>query len=281
MAQRFRLTLSLLRNYLDYPLRQLFRWRRKGLRLANEPKEDLFSHLPEPGRSQTQKTANRLLTEYHLESMAAASTKDNYRENLYYLEMVESALAAVDPPLPQQLIVGDIGPSHWFYVRALYAALKWWREPAGREVTLTGFEKDAYRVYSDFYSRYDHALAFMDHLPGVEYKPVGFKAQPAAFDVITLFFPFIFMPDHLEWGLPSSMFDPSILLGDAWLSLRQGGLLVIVNQGKAEQQTQLEILKRAGIPVNASFLFDSALYYYDIPRFITVAYHDHDTHHSG
>ncbi len=274
MAQRIRLTLSFLRNYFDYPLRQLFHWQRRGLRLKTETKDALFDNLSEPSRSQTQNTADRLLKEYHLETLEAASTRDNYRENLYYLLMLESALAAVNPPLPQKLVAGDIGPSHWFYVQALYATLKWWNEPAGREVTLTGYEKDAYRVYSDFYSRYDHALVHIGRLAGVKYKPVGFIKQPATFDVITLLFPFIFLPDHLEWGLPRSLFDPSTLLNDAWLSLKKGGLLVIVNQGKAEQQTQLELLKRAGIPVSASFPFYSALYHYDIPRFITVASHE-------
>jgi hypothetical protein len=281
MVQRTRLTLSLLQNFLDYPLRQLFRWRRKGLRSKNESKDGLFKDIAEPNRSKIQNTADRLFKEYHLDALHSASARDNYRENLYYLEMLESAFTAVNPPLPNKIIAGDIGPSHWFYVQALYAALKWWREPAGREVTLTGYERDAYRVYSDFYSRYDHALAHMNHLPGVEYKPIGFTAQPATFDVITLFFPFILMPDHLEWGLPAALFDPSTLLSDAWLSLKQGGVLIVANQGKTEQQTQLELFNRAGIPVSASFPFDSAFYNYDIPRFITVATHAHDTHFSG
>ncbi len=281
MVRRFRLFYSLLRNLFDYPLRQFFHWRRTGLSLKNEPKDALYNDLAEPNRTQAQATAQRLLKEYHLDSLYSSSSNDNYRENLYYLAMLESAFTAVNSKLPDKLTVADIGPSHWFYVQALYAALKWWQNPAGREVSISGYESDAYRVYTDFHSRYDHALAHIDHLPGVEFKPTAFKVQLAAFDVITQFFPFIFLPDHLEWGLPHALFNPSALLVTAWLSLKQGGWLIIANQGKAEHQTQLEHLHRAGIPVNASFLFNSPLYHYDLPRFITVAHREHNTHPSG
>lgn len=269
------------RNILDYPLRQLFHWRRKGLRIKNEPKEGLFSHLSEPDRLRAQTSAARLLENYHLERLFSSSSRDNYRENLYYLSMLESAFNTINPPFPDCLAAADIGSSHWFYVQALFSALKWWQAPSGRKITLTGFEGDAYRVYSDFHSRYDHALAHIGGLADVAYKPIAFFPQPATFDIITLFFPFIFLPDHLAWGLPSSLFDPSTLFKDAWLSLKPGGLLIIANQGEAEQQQQLELLNQAHIPVNVSFPFDSMLYQYDTPRFITIARHEHESHIPG
>lgn len=275
MAQRLFLFFHLLRNMIDYPLRQLFRWKRKGLQITNEDKTSLYNDLAEPNRSQAEVAASRLKDAYHLESLYSASTRDNYRENLYYLTMLESAFSTVLPQFPEKLNAADIGPSHWFYVQGLYAALKWWRCPAGREVTLTGFERDAYRIYSDLYSRYDHALAHIDHLPGVLFIPQAFKAQPAYYHVVTQFFPFIFLPDHLEWGLPPSMFNPSELLAAAWLSIKPGGLLIIVNQGKAEHTAQLEYLHRINIPVQASFVFNSSLYHYDLPRFITIACREH------
>lgn len=281
MIHRIGLYLHSFRNILDYPLRQLFHWRRHGLRFINEPKENLFCHLAEPDRSQTQTIATRLLKEYHLEGLISSSSRDNYRENLYYLSMLESAFNAIIPQFPDCLVAADIGSSHWFYVQALFSALKWWQAPCGRKIILTGFEGDAYRVYSDFHSRYDHALAHIGGLADVAYKPIAFITQPATFDIITLFFPFIFLPDHLEWGLPSSLFDPLSLLKDAWLSLKPDGLLFITNQGETEQQKQLELLNQAHIPVTASFPFESMLYQYDIPRFITIARRDHESHLPG
>jgi len=281
MVRCFYLFGILLRNLFDYPLRQLFHWRRKGLRIKNEPKEDLFAHLEETNHSQTQAIADRLFREYHLDSLYSTSSRDNYRENLYYLSMLESAFTAVNPSLPARLFAADIGPSHWFYVQALYAALKRWRDPEGRDVTLSGFEGDAYRVYADFYSRYDHARAHIADLPGVEFIPFAFRPQPAAYDIITLFFPFIFLKDHLEWGLPATQFDPTALLQNAWLSLKPGGLLIIANQGNSEQQKQHDLFHQLNIPIKTSFLFESPLYQYDIPRFITITCREHNAAHSG
>lgn len=275
MLQRLFLFLHLLRSLIDYPLRQLFRWRRKGLQIINEDKASLYNHLAEPSRSQAEAAASRLREAYHLEPLYSTSTRDNYQENLFYLAMLESAFSTVSPQFPEKLNAADIGPSHWFYVQALYAALKWWRCPAGREVTLTGFERDAYRIYSDLYSRYDHALAHIGRLQGVTYIPVAFKVQPASYHVVTQFFPFIFLSDHLKWGLPPAMFNPSALLVAAWLSIKPGGLLIIVNQGKAEHTAQLEHLRRANIPVQAAFVFNSPLYHYNLPRFITIACREH------
>ncbi|MBN1536487.1 MAG: hypothetical protein JW908_07130 [Anaerolineales bacterium] len=281
MRRKFSLFFHLWRNLLDYPLRQFFRWQRKGLHIKNEAKDALFTCLPEPDHTQAQATAGRLLKEYHLEALYSSSTMDNYCENLYYLEMLESALTILKPSLPDRIAAADIGSTHWFYVQALYAALKWWQYPAGREVALSGYERDAYRVYANFHSRYDHALAHINNLPGVEYKPYAFMIQSSAFDIITHFFPFIFLPDHLEWGLLPWQFNPSELLNTAWLSLKPGGLLIIANQGKEEHQTQLELLNRAGITVNASFPFSSPFYHYDIPRFVCVACREHDHHLPG
>ena len=271
MVRRIYLFFHLVRNLVDYPLRQLFHWRRNGLRLKNESKETLFNDLKEPDSSQAQAAAQRLLETYHLDSLYSNSTQDNYRENLYYLDMLESSLNTGLPHLPPKITAADIGPSHWFYVKALYAALKWWQFPQGREVTLFGFERDAYRVYSDLYSRYDHALAHSNHLLDVTYIPHGFEPQPNSFDIITQLFPFIFLSDHLEWGLPLSLFNPAALLASVWVSLKPGGLLIIANQGKQEHEEQTELLRRVNIPGKASYLFNSLFYRYDQPRYITIA----------
>ncbi len=261
-------------NAIDHPLRQFFRWRRRGLRFRNEPKDRLFAHLPEPDCATAQSSASRLLNDYHLQRFCENSRASNYRENLYYLELLERALNSNTVGLPSQVVAADIGPSHWFYVQALYALLKWWRCAEGRQVTLTGYEADAYRVYTDFYSRYDHALAHLRGLPGARYLPQRFEAQPATFDLITVLFPFVFARDHLEWGLPRNLFSPSRLLADAWHSLKPGGVLVIVNQGQDEHETQRQMMIESGIQPSTAFRFESLLFQYDLPRFVLTAIHD-------
>jgi hypothetical protein len=265
-------------NALDYPLRQRFRWRRRGLQFKNESKDRLFKRLPAEAQTLAQTTANRLLESYHLQRLFYHSRAENYRENLFYLELLESALQRARATLPPVIHAADIGVSKWFYVQALCALLQWWQPVAGepvpeegRAVTLSGFEADAYRVYADFYSRYDYALAHLRDLEAARYIPNRFERQPGAFQFVTLLFPFVFLRDHLKWGLPRSMFAPEHLLDEAWASVAPGGLLVIVNQGEAEHAAQRDRLQKAGIPVTVAFCHESLLFRYDLLRYVLVA----------
>jgi hypothetical protein len=269
--------LSALHNALDFPLRQFFRWRRRGLQIRNEPKTRLFADLPDEARPLAQATADRLLNDYRLRTFFYHSRADNYCENLYYLEMLEAALQRSQTVLPDVVPAADIGPSQWFYVQALYALLKWYRPVAGgafpvagRVVTLAGWEADAYRVYLDFYSRYDYAQAHIRDLADVDFVPLSFERQPQALQLVTMLFPFVFLKDHLQWGLPRQLFAPDQLLADAWASLAPAGALIIVNQGEAEHDAQRELLQKAGIAPAAAFRHESLLYRYELPRYVLV-----------
>jgi hypothetical protein len=274
--------LSSFYNALDYPLRQFFRWQRGRPRLRDESKNALFAHLEPASRAPAEAEAARLRLDYGLDYLYAHSEALLYRENLYYLRLLERALEAAEAgdaepawSLPAAAVTAaDIGPSHWFYVEALYNLLQWRAPtPAGRPraVTLTAYETDAYRVYADLHSRCDYALAHMQGLAGARYLPRRFEPDPGAFDFITMLFPFIFLRDHREWGLPDSMFAPARLLRDAWASLREGGLLVIANQGEAEHREQLALLAGVGAAPRAAYRHDSVLFDYDVPRFVIVA----------
>jgi hypothetical protein len=94
----FRLLASA-RNTIDNPLRQAFHWRRSGLRYANEPKENLFASLPEAERGQADRAEQRLHEVYHLQGLYTNSTRKNYLENLFYLELLARALDSLSPRL--------------------------------------------------------------------------------------------------------------------------------------------------------------------------------------
>ncbi len=260
-----------LRNALDYPLRQLFKWQRAIPTAENESKENLYSHLKPEHREQADALAQRLCEEYHLGRFFASSKADNYRENLYYLEMIENALDYAKADLPDMIDVVDIGVSHWFYVQALHAALKWWGSNQGRGIALWGYEIDPYRVYSDFHSRADHARSHIAQLKHTQFVPQAFEEQPGRFDLVIQFFPFVFVKDHLEWGLPKSIFDHKKILRVAWNSLAAQGYLLIVNQGAEEHHRQIELLQDLGIQPIANFEHKSQLYQYPHPRFVLVA----------
>lgn len=260
-----------IRNRLDYPLRQLMRWRRPGLHLRNEPKDNLFSDLAPDERLSAEVGARHLLVTYRLHTLYAASTRRNYRENLFYLEMLERALSEVAVELPPGVCAADVGCSHWFYVKALHALLTWRGAGQPRTVHLDGFEVDAFRVYADLRSRYDHAQFHLDSLPGVRYMTTAFTAQPGRYDLVTLLFPFVFRRDALEWGLPHYLFRPLELLADAWRSVRPGGTLIVVNQGEAEHREQQALLAETGLKPTVAFRHDSLFFQYKIPRFVLVA----------
>ena len=263
--------LSAVQNAVEHPMRQLIRWQRGVPCFPNESKQDIFAHLPANERKQAGNTARRLCSDFHLQHLCKNSSAKNYRRNLFYLEMLEHALSEAAPEIPQTIHAADIGPSDWFYVQALYAALKWWNSPTGRAVQLTGFEADAYKVYSDFLSRYDYARGYMHGLEEVRYIPTKYTRQPGEFDLITMLFPFVFLKDHLVWGLPLRGFNPVELLRDAWASLKSGGVLVIVNQGEAEHLAQRDMLSAEDIQPAAAFQHPSRLYQYDLIRYVLMA----------
>ena len=214
-----------------------------------------------------------LRRDYHLDALRSSASADNYAENLYYLELFLAA-AALGQELgwrpADRLDVADIGVSHWFYAQALLAGLTWWACDAARQVHIDGFEADPWRLHADLFTRGDHALAHTAGLAELDFRPVPFVARPAAYHAVTMFFPFVFLADHRRWGLPTTMHQPEVLLEAAWRSLAPGGLLVVVNQGDAEQAAQRSMMAQAGLPTPLSVPFDCGFYQYRVPRRLTV-----------
>jgi hypothetical protein len=260
-----------LRNRLDFTLRQSIHFR-----LPGKPQPDsVFDQQTHIGTKPidyiTEGTIQRLTADYHIREGKLKEGTRQWQENLFYLQMLENSLIQSDVNLPDQCLCADIGPSSWFYVSALYSLLKFYRCHYGREVNLDGFEIDPWRIYINLYSRWDHARVYMDGLEGVSYHPHPFRTNPASYDVITLLFPFLFLKDHLEWGLPRSLFNPKGNLDATWSSLKPGGLLIIANQGEEEHQAQLSLLYEMQIPVKASFCQDDLIFHYDIKRYVSTA----------
>jgi len=260
-----------LRNQVDYPLRQFFQFRRRIVPLKHKRVLCDYSHLSDLERNKALQIEDRLATKYHLEDFKRDSKPGNYYENIFYLHMLEETFTRLDMILPQKILSADIGTSHWFYIQALQAFYTWFMTEQPRQVHLEGYEVDAYRIYADFHSRFDHALSHIGSLPNIQFIPSRFKEHGGVYDVITLFFPFVFNKDSIEWGLPQRLHQPEELLRSAWNSLKPGGVLMIVNQGEDEHHAQLSMLEKESIPVKIFFRMDPLLFQYDLCRFIMAA----------
>ena len=86
-----------------------------------------------------------------------------------------------------------------------------------------------------------------------------------------MFFPFVFLDDHLAWGLPQPLHQPLALLQAAWTSLAPGGHLMVVNQGEAEAEAQQAMFAALKIAVRPAFRYHSILYSYTHVRYVHVA----------
>lgn len=260
-----------LRNIIDYPLRQLFRFRRKIRRLKQSQTIQDYAHLGESDQKRALEIEQRLVNKYHFIEDVTLQKTGNYYENVFYLHMLDTAFSRLEINLPPLLVSADIGTSHWFYVKALYAFLTWYKTYHPRQIQLDGYEVDAYRIYTDFHSRYDHVMSHIGSLPDVHFIPTGFSEKIARYDVITLFFPFVFKKDLIEWGLPQKYHQPEKILRSAWNSLKPGGILMVVNQGKDEHQAQKLVFRDLSITVNLTFQMDPILFQYDHDRYILAA----------
>lgn len=264
-----------LKNSIDYPLRQrLKRFRAAPVSTSHPFHRDILSTYPEKNRHRVQRTLEELDKNFHFGYYSQTHSLDEIRENYYYLSLLDEALRKSDISLPESIRAADIGPSSWFYIHALHGALSWFDTPSRRQVQLTGFEVDAYRLYSDFHTRKDHALGNMQGLNGVDFMDHGFEVSHSTYDVITMFFPFVFEKDHLKWGLPGRMFDPRKLLMEAWQSLRPGGFIMIVNQGEEEHEAEFRAMAELDISVRCAFKVEPLLYSYPLDRYILTAVHE-------
>jgi hypothetical protein len=232
---------------------------------------DNYAFLEEPERTRARQFEQRYLNNYHLEKLKQEGAAGNYYENIFYIHMLEEAFVNLKKEMPDHIVCADIGTSHWFYVQALWSFYTWFQSKEPRDVLLEGYEVDAFRIYSDFHSRFDHAITHISEIPGIQFIPEDFRPIASHFDVITLFFPFVFEKDTLEWGLPSRLHQPNQLLQNAWNSIKPGGVLMIVNQGIDEHAAQIMICEKLGITPTLKLHIDPLLFKYDYERFILVA----------
>lgn len=183
--------------------------------------------------------------DYYLRSKTKFSRK-NYSEDLeltcgindYTFDILSQTL---QPSSEDYLTVLDIGSKNWEYVRGEYKFFKQY----AKDLKLDGVEIDAYRLYSNFYSRYEYAKFYTRDLEGANYYPDDLLNIQGEYDYIVWFLPFVTKYPLKRWGLPEKFFMPERLLEHAYGLLRKE--MLIVNQGEKEAEIQKKLLDRLNI----------------------------------
>jgi SAM-dependent methyltransferase len=240
-------------NEVAFRIRRAIGFRRGPPVHPNEPKDDLFDFVDDPAeRDALARRERDLRVRYHLDALAARSTREVYRDNLYVLDLCDRVIDDAKLPRPTaRLRAVDVGSKDFRYAFALERFLSV-RRPEGA-VDLTGIEIDGHPVYADARSRADHAEAFVAEVEQapiaperpsrVRYRVVDYlESDDRDVDVVFFFFPFVLRYAIVRWGLPLGHFAPQRLFEHAARSLAPGGLLVVVNHTHEEQIAQRALL---------------------------------------
>lgn len=235
--------LQKIKNKIDYFLREKIKFKRGFFPLKNESKENLFENFNQEKKEIALKKEEYFFNAYNLKELKSNSTKRNYLENLYILELLESAISVDTTNQPISIL--DIGSKNWFYATGQHQFFK--HNSFEKEIMLTGIEIDAYRVYSSFFSRYDSAQNNIKNLKKTLYIAGDLLTHFNKYDYITWFFPFLTKEPLLNWGLPLELYKPEQMLLHAYNLLNKDGTMIIMNQGEEEYQIQKTLLRNNNI----------------------------------
>ncbi len=188
----------------------------------------------------------------------------NRLENLYTEDVLEQFFEKIDR---ENVRVLDIGSKNWFYAKGEYNFFK----KFCKNFLIDGVEIDPYRLYSNFYNREEVAKFYTHNLENMNYIKGNLLDLNGEYDYIIWFLPFVKPYAHKAWGLPMKYFYPEKLLAHAMNLLKEGGQMLIVNQGKEEAQEQEELLKKICAKHEKLGEIKSEHFEYKNPRFGFIA----------
>lgn len=237
---------------LRFSLRNAVAFRRGVPQLSNESKAELFDYLPSDEGARALRRERELCTRYRLDPLRERSTRFDYRENLYVLDVLERIVGR--RPLTAtkggSFRVVDVGSKNFCYAFALERYFSA-RSNRPSRLELLGVELDGYVVYRDLRSRVDYAEAYAAQTgnPNVRFVVADFVELVAPpFDVATMFFPFVTRLAQESWGLPGRFFSPERMFRKA-AQLTPGGHLLVVSQTAEERDETARLGALAGLEV--------------------------------
>ena len=184
----------------------------------------------------------------------------NRLENLYAEDLLSCFFSNLDKNGVSLL---DIGCKNWFYAKGEFDFLK----KRYAKFTMDGVELDAYRFYSNFYSRLEVAKYYTKGLENTNYIVANLLELDKKYDYITWFLPFVVIQPHVFWGLPKKYFYPPKMLAHAYSLLNKNGEMLIINQTELEANVQRELLEELKIPYEFLGEIKSEYFQYSYPRY--------------
>ncbi len=160
------------------------------------------------------------------------------RENMYVYDILTQTLGL---DRQDKISVLDIGSKNWAYAKGEYNFFKQYCS----FLQLDGVEIDAYRLYSNFYSRYEVAKFYIKDLEGANYYADNLLNINKKYDYIVWLLPFVTEYPLQKWGLPKEFFMPEKLLKHAYTLLQKE--MLIINQGAEEAEIQKALLEKLNI----------------------------------
>ena len=243
-----------LKNNVDFFLRQRLNFSRKNYFAPNESKNGLFTIIELIEREK------ELIENFNLEYLKSNSTRENYLENLYIIDLLDRYL---EIDFQDNLKVLDVGCKNWIYVKGEYSLFKKYC----KKLILDGIELDVNRLYSNFYTRGEVAKFHIKDLDAANYIAGDFLNHEEKYDYIIWILPFIVEYPLIKWGLPRKYFQPRKMLTHAYNSLNEGGKLFIINQGEAEYEVQKALCEELKISYKPLDKIQSDFLEYKNPRY--------------
>lgn len=243
-----------LKNNIDFFTRQIFDFSRKNYSERNESKEGLFA---------TKELIERekyLFEKFELTALKSNSTRENYLQNLYTIDLLNKHLSMI---FKENLKILDIGCKNWFYAKGEYFFFKKYCET----LTLDGIELDTNRLYTNFYTRTEVAKFHIKDLNGSKYISGDFLNHKEKYDYFVWILPFVVKEPLLKWGLPMEYFQPEKMLEHAYNSLNNDGQIFIINQGEVEHEVQKALCEKLNINYIPIGEIQSEFVNYKIPRY--------------
>lgn len=167
--------------------------------------------------------------------------KRNRAENNYTFDLLNRHFSKTTKP---EIKILDIGCKNWFYAEGMHRYFSTFCN----NLQLDGVELDAFRLYSNLYSRFEVAKYYTKELKNCNYITGNLLEVSGKYDYITWFLPFVHISPHISWGLPKNLYYPEKLLEHAYKILEQNGQMLIINQGEIEYEIQKSLLEKLNIP---------------------------------